>query len=225
MRLKRLAVVALLCGIPAFAGPILLNNTGMNGDPAVPITPGLIDPNWILVGGDYNASVVTGSPAGFPFPNWLPNDANSQWIAPQAAYAVGPPPTNDPEGDWIFRTTFTIEDGMDPMTASITGRWLADNQGIDIYLNSVIYTPTQSTPLNVFATTWTAFSISGGSGLFQTGLNTLEFIVQNNDAAQGGPVGLRVEMEGEVSEIPEPATIGLLGAGLLALGLIRRRRA
>ena len=218
MTLKWLVAVALICGVPVFAGPILLNNTGMDG--GVPITPGQLDTNWILLGGNYNPSVVTGSPSAEPFPYWLPNDATSQWIAPQGTYTPG---MSDPETYWTFQTGFTIDPGMNPLTAEITGRWLADNHGVDIYINGTPYIPSQQTTLNDFQN-WASFSLSGSSGLFQSGANTLEFIVLNDDAGPGGPTGLRVEMEGEVQEIPEPATFGLLGAGLLALGLVHRRR-
>ena len=224
MRLKWLVAVVLICGIPAFAGPILLNNTGMNG--GVAVTPGQLDPNWILLGGGYNASVVTGSPSTEPFPYWLPNDATSQWIAPLASYVPG---ESDPESYWVFQTGFTIDPGMDPLTASITGRWLADNLGADIYVNGVPYIPSQQTTRDDFQE-WVSFTLSGSSGSFLSGANTLQFIVLNGDGAgpdPGGPTGLRVEMTGEVDElaaIPEPATFGLLGAGLLALGLVHRRR-
>lgn len=214
MRLKWVVALALLCGIPALAGPILINNTGING--GVAITPGQVDPSWILVGGNYNPYVTTGSPSSLPFTSWLSDNATSQWISPQATYTAN---SSDGEGwNWVFQTTFDLT-GVSFTSGSISGRWLADNQGIDIYFNGAILS--LQTSLNDF-TDWTAFNINSG---FVSGVNTLDFIVHNEDAGNGGPAGLRVEfLQAYTSDVPEPATFGLLGAGLLALGWPAGRR-
>ncbi|MCC7175608.1 MAG: PEP-CTERM sorting domain-containing protein [Bryobacterales bacterium] len=214
MKLKWFVAVALTCVIPAFAGPILLNNTGMGG------SVGGVDPNW-LINGSAAAYVTTGSPNGFPFafdgnPIWLANDSTSRWISPHATYTASGP--GDTPGVWLFSTTFDLT-GLDPNTATITGRWLADNSGGVIYLNGVNLG--QGT---TGWSSWTNFTITSG---FQSGVNTLEFLVNNGPGAIGNPAGLRVEMSGNadpLGEIPEPATMLLMGAGLLGLGLIRRAR-
>jgi hypothetical protein len=54
---------------------------------------------------------------------------------------------------------------------------------------------------------------------FINGVNTLDFIV-NND---GGPTGLRVELSGTSSVAPEPTSLLLIGAGFVCLGLLRRK--
>jgi len=65
---------------------------------------------------------------------------------------------------------------------------------------------------------WTPFTIASG---FIAGVNTLHFVV-NNDA---GPTGIRVELTGTADPSPEPASLFLLGAGLVAFGIFRRRLA
>ena len=58
----------------ASAGPITtLFNTGG--------VPGQTSAHWFV---GSTPAYVTGP--GFPFPNWLANDATSQWISPQAGY-------------------------------------------------------------------------------------------------------------------------------------------
>jgi len=206
-------VLASVLAVPALGGPIFLSNTGAG------VAPGAVDPNWILQG-VYPAYVPSGSPSGFPYTAWLPNDATSSWIAPRPAYDFTGN-TDDTPGNWGFWTTFDLT-GLIPSTAQISGRWMADNEGIDIYLNSIILTPNLTTPLNAF-TTWSLFAIPQGSP-FVSGINTLAFIVRNDPGTMGNPVGVRVEMTGTANVIPEPSTFLLLGAGMLCLGIISRRK-
>lgn len=217
MNVKWMVAFALVCAVPALAGPIFLNNTGINA--GVPIAAQGVDSSWILQpGADYPAYVI--DPVSPQFSVWRANNSTSQWIGPRPIYTEGMNDGANPS-NWVFRTTFDLT-GLVPGTASITGQWLADNQGIDIYLNGIPYVPTQQTALNDF-TNWSSFSLPVGSN-FVSGSNTLDFVVRNQDALTGGPVGLRVEMSGTADAVPEPATFGLLGIGLLGLALASRRR-
>src|SRR5262249_46915482 len=99
---------------------------------------------------------------------------------------------------------------------SISGLWAQDNSGVDILINGV-----STGQLGGGFGGFTAFAINSG---FVAGTNTIDFIVNNG----GGPTGLRVEMTGSASPvtggIPEPASLVLMGAGLAAFALYRRRQ-
>lgn len=208
-------VIGLLCllGVPALGAPILVYNTGLGA-----ASPGDQDQNWTVQSGPAY-EVIGSASAWFPFNGWwLLNDGVSQWIAPQPAYDGGP---TDAGGNYIFRTTFSLS-GMIPSTAQIQGRWLTDNQGVNIYLNAQALGLT--TPLSSFQA-WSVFNILAGS-LFEPGMNTLDFVVYNIPQDVGNPVGLRVELSGTAADmvIPEPGTFALLGIGLVGVGIFYRRR-
>jgi hypothetical protein len=215
-----LLVVVLLSSLSAFGAVFTINNTGLGGD-------GAADPYWSIVADPDPLAVwtvaykVNGSPSSYPFPGWGVNDGTSGWIAPRASYPAGNF-VQDAAGLWVFQVTFSLSSNALPASATIAGQWMADNQGAQITLNG---TPLgKTTGANQFAT-WTDFTIGAGSP-FVTGLNTLLFTV-NNEAPQNAlnPVGLRVKFsEGAVQLVPEPATFGLIGLGLLALAALRRRK-
>ena len=64
---------------------------------------------------------------------------------------------------------------------------------------------------------------------FRPGLNTLDFLVRNSATTTdniGNPSGLIVAFTSDVIHAPEPASLGLLGAGLALIGLfsVRQRK-
>jgi hypothetical protein len=129
-----------------------------------------------------------------------------------------------PQAIYVYRTTFNLA-GLDPNTASISGRWSIDDYGNDIYLNGV-RTAVPSAQAFGQHEFFVPFTISSG---FRSGLNTLDFYVFNG----GGPTGLRVEFDpvansptSPSTSVPEPFTIiGTLIGGTAALRLRKKLKA
>jgi hypothetical protein len=165
----------------------------------------------VVPGGSTTDIRVLTSAGGYPVGFWIGDNSISAWIGPN-----NDPDADGPGGSYTYRTTFNLS-GFDPATASLTGQWSADNEGLNILLNGA---PTGSTAGGF--NSWSPFTISSG---FTAGVNTLDFIVDN----WSGATGLRVEVTGNatevLSEVPEPASLLLLGAGLAACGILRCRLA
>lgn len=158
-----------------------LFNTGVSGTGAL-LSAFSVDPHFTL--DSVPAGMPTG-PGGYQTPNavvmttiWtlLPL-TGSRWIAPNADSA------GTPAGDYTYATHFTLPTGADPATASITGRWAADNSA-KMFLNGVAVSTTVSPPFSYEH--WTPFTITGP---FVAGSNTLTFVVNNVN----NWIGLRVE--------------------------------
>jgi hypothetical protein len=174
---------------------------------------------------NYQLSVLTGNTvlpsnygyvtdgALFPIGPWIANSADSKWITPFADQATSLDPTS--AGTYDFHLSFTVTG--DASTAALLGRFAVDNSAT-IVLNG------QTIGSGGGITSWTDFSASAG---FVSGVNSLDFIVYNNAQSVGNPMGLRVEFTPQdvAAAVPEPATYGMLLAGLCSVGLAARRRA
>jgi hypothetical protein len=210
--MRSLRIATCLLGLFGLAGEaraasITIFNTGVDST-GTPLPDGTLgDPNYVLTSvpaGSTTDLMVLTSAGGFPIGPWLGDDAISAWIGPN----------NDSEADgpvglYDYQTTFNLA-GVDPSTVSLVGQWATDNEGVDILINGV---STGNTAGGF--TSWYSFDISSG---FVSGVNTLDFIV-NND---GGPTGLRVELSG-TADTPEPAPSLMLAIGLVGLGVLKRR--
>ena len=109
-------------------------------------------------------------------------DITSKFIASTASSAV-------PGGQYIYRLAFPVSD-TEVSSAVVSGRWAADDTGLDILVNGVSTGAHTDRVLE-----FRDFSIADG---FRPGINTLDFIVHNQDCGSCtvNPVGLRVELTG-----------------------------
>ena len=126
------------------------------------------------------ARVITNHPA------WLANSSVSKWVGP-----VNPGTASVSGGQYIYETTFDMA-GLSTSTASITLRFVADNQLDDVLINGV------STGISKvgFSAWGQSFIIDDG---FVPGINTLRFAWTNGS----GPGAFRVEIVSATSE-PTP---------------------
>jgi len=157
-----------------------------------------VNPN---IPGGSNSYVVVADPSGYPLNSWIANSAVSEWIGP----AMADQPCCG-LGDYTYDQSFTVSGGAE----TISGRWAADNEAT-MYVNGV--------EVAVGGTTatfqqWTPFSFSVSTPGTQT--FDLTFVVDNYGEASG----LRVEF----NSAPEPSTFAALGAGLVMIGFIKRKR-
>jgi len=233
MKTKALQTLAVL-GIAsmAVAGSVsaatfTLYGTGKSGT----LATGATDPNFTLVPSTPLGTVTGGvtSSQGYPnlvvtkagappFPSWTPDvPGHAYWISPKVTYGGTP----DPVGKFIFQETFDLDPSLyNASTAVITGTWAEDNYGLGIYLNGVQEVGQVGSPtVNAYGSP-SPFTISSG---FQSGINTLDFVVDNT----GGATGLFVNITSATasSVVPEPSTVAVYMVGSLALlGFVIRKK-
>jgi hypothetical protein len=214
-RIGRILVAAAMLASSVVAAPIPgIFNSGVDAANVV-LAGGAVDPHFTLIsspGGAGSAFVINES--GFPLPSpWLANTSTSKWIGPSADQSVGSAP-----GEYIYRLTFDLT-GFNLATAVINGSFASDNAGF-VRLNGVDVPGTDNSAAQFLA--FTPFTLTSG---FVSGLNSLDFVVLNSSDSDN-PTGLRVELTGtaEFADVPEPASFGLIGLGLVGLAAIRRNR-
>jgi PEP-CTERM motif len=165
---------------------------------------GVFSTPWIgpTSNGDGGSALPSGGAAG---PFYL-NGTNSTFSAPQGFY--------------YYTTTFTLT-APGPYVLQ-GGSWVSDNQGLAIYINGINLGETN--PGN-FGGPLTPFTIPSAD--FAIGTNTLTFVTWNENYApgHGSPTGINIQ--GTITNVPEPATIAVAMSGLPLFGLFwawRRRK-
>ncbi len=153
----------------------------------------------------------------FPLGIWLTNASSpvSAWLAPTVNQGQGYD-MGVVNGVYNWTLTFNLT-GYIPSTATLTGRFLADNSAtVSLNGGSVLATATSFS-------NWTTFTASSG---FVAGLNTLTFSATNLAQTTGpNPTGIRVEFtSSNVSAVPEPSAALLALAGLVMVGGLAKRR-
>jgi len=197
----------------ADAATISLFNTGVDSS-GVPLAGGSNDPHWTIISGPGITSpapavVVTNQiPSGLYAQN---PDSRWIWVNASGDAGVGSP--------YTIRETFDLT-GTIPSTATISGSWGADNNGM-ILLNGS--TPVGTGTLSLSDSnvsnfsSFHSFTITGG---FVAGLNTLDFVVTDT----GNPGALNVNsLVGTVS-VPEPSAMTLMLVGGTIVLACRRRK-
>lgn len=218
---------AALTGSASAATILGLYNTGLDAGGSL-LPENQIDPHYVLIsvpagsGLGPNAYIADHTKPPLSTGEWVPNAALSKWIAP-----VGDQSSllevNSITGPYTYRLTFDLT-GYDPSTAVITGQWATDNNGVNILLNGASTGNINDAQFTV----WTPFSISSG---FVSGINTLDFVVNNipfgpGSPSEGGsnPTGLRVELSGTAAPEPSVSALALIALAVAGLKASRHRR-
>ena len=162
----------------------VLTNTGISATGSV-LGTGAIDPHYTL-------GPVPGVVAGYVPPRaivytnlwpWMEATHISAWIAPTATSDIN----SCPSGNYTYTNKFTLPAGTSLSTASISGRWAADDGAVQMYINGI---PTGNTIVPTGWNHWTPFTINSG---FVTGQNTILFVVTNSFLYSPSPTGFRDE--------------------------------
>jgi hypothetical protein len=211
--IQRVFAFGLVLGaaVAASADSVTLFNTGVDAS-GNPLADGTIgDPHYSLVSAPSGSTTdirVRTSAGGYPVYEYLADDSSSAWIGPN-----NDPQIDGPPGLYDYQTTFFAPSAG---TVDLTGLWAVDNEGVAIDLNGVDTGNSIDNNTDFSFQVWSSFTIDDS---VNAGLNTLDFIV-NNDS---GPTGLRVEFSDTSftpAGVPEINSASLGSLALIVLGAL-----
>ncbi|MFO1435622.1 MAG: hypothetical protein U1F34_04415 [Gammaproteobacteria bacterium] len=170
-------------------------------------------------GSIYDAALM--NPSAFPVSSpYITNLGGAKWISQKDN------PNGDGEiGDYIFFTYFDLT-GLDPSTASITGKVRSDNGLVDVNLNGTTSAGVSSgSTFNINQGSLPTINITSG---FLPGQNVLVFKINNeacpNCGIGGNPVGLLSNVQLTATAVPVPPAAWLFGSAVLGLSGFGRRK-
>lgn len=205
--LSAATVLLAVLNLPVYASPIQgLFNTGegLTTDQQIDTHYALVDQTSHAIEEGYGRAAIGDY---YPIGNgiWLGDSAVSHWLTPTANRTASL--DNSSDGIYIWTLSFDLT-GSNKNTASLTGRFSADNQAI-AYLNG--------TAIGTASDFYTWHDFSATSDLFVNGINTLQFAVTNLQYDGINPTGLRVEFtSSSVVSVPLVSSAWLVLTWLLA---------
>lgn len=219
------ALVAVIGGgaTVAQANPITVFNTGQG-------TVGNADPNWHVCSTTAATTAPTSACAYSSASGATIVSAKSGWHAPITSTKWISVATNGSggKGYFIYETTFNLT-GFQPSTLTLNGSYYADDCIVNVFINNASIGTNNWTPSTTCSTSgdWNTLHSFVFSSIphLNAGLNTLSFVIYNIGT---GLTGFDLALSATATKaVPEPATLGLFGLGLLGLGglWLRRRQA
>jgi hypothetical protein len=209
--------INLSTGFDRGAGQLLANGVQDVNYTLTAVPAGVLPPVAALVGS--HPTVLADSPPAIPN-TYLMGSSDSRWLGvinsvfqPNSFYLQQGNP-------YVFQASFDLT-GFDPLHAQIDGLRIAtDNKLTSVLVNgTAIFSQPPDTQSNVSEEfmSFRVFADGLGQGLFHSGTNSVQFLVQNSGLAPS-PLALRVE--GRITVLAaEPGAFTLVGLGLVSIGV------